>query len=114
MEWNDDFLNPGSTSAKKWTQLMSKAVPAIHFVSEYKIATVEIRKISFFEFNDQVVFTSKMDVITDGNIQVNPKNIAGSIFENLKDFGDPGYSNKVRCKSNIMSIDGRPCHKFVG
>jgi len=70
VEWNSEFLDSGSASSKFWTQVISKAVPSIHFVSEYKIATVEIRKITFFEFNDQVVFKSKMDVRTTGNIQV--------------------------------------------
>ena len=34
-----------------------------------------------------------MDVRSMGNLQVNLKQIAGGIFENLKDFGDPEYDN---------------------
>ena len=81
---------------KYWTAIMREAVPSIHFIDDFKVATVEIRRVEFFEFNDQVVFRSKMDVRVVDRLPINLKAVAGDIYNKLKEFGDPTYGNKVR------------------
>ena len=85
---------------KRWTAIMREAVPSIHFIDDFKVATVEIRRVEFFEFNDQVVFRSKMDVRVADRLPINLKAVAGDIYNKLKEFGDPSYGNKVRRKLN--------------
>ena len=83
---------------------MREAVPSIHFIDDFKVATVEIRRVEFFEFNDQVVFRSKMDVRVVDRVPINLKAVAGDIYNQLKEFGDPTYGNKVRRKLNFKKI----------
>jgi hypothetical protein len=103
VEWDESFLDLGSSNYQEWRKRISEAVPPIHFSSlnsatgynsGLKIATVEIRKIEFFEYNDQVVFTAKMDIFAYGDTSVKKQQIGAAIYQGLSGYSDPEYSDE--------------------
>ena len=64
VQWNEEFRDIGSPKARFWNEKFATALPELHFISNNIICFVEVGRIKYTEFNDQVIMESRLFIMS--------------------------------------------------
>ena len=106
VQWNEEFRDIGSPKARFWNEKFATALPELHFISNNIICFVEVGRIKYTEFNDQVIMESRLFIMSSQGRKISSSQIktyVHEIIDKIKVLADPEFANRVTSKLNILS-----------